>query len=164
MEKDKILQIRAQLLEQLKNDLIVDYFAAEYISEEESGIPCGEITVMFNSLGMNSNEAFGELFFAPDADEESSVSYFECVILISDSLENADMAALKAACAKHNLTSPAGFFFVDEEGNRLVFKLGIPFSKRFEEDVLFEEMNIAVGNALDIVDRAIDELLDIAEE
>ena len=163
MGKDNVLQIRARLLEQLKDDLTEDYTAAEYISEEESGIPAGEVTVMFDTLGINSNDIFGEIFFLPDADDDAAVSYFECVLLISDTLDNADMPALSAECVKQNNASPAGYFYVDEENGRLLYKLGVPVSSDSEEAAVYKEMNMAVGCALSIVDRSVDELIVLAE-
>lgn len=164
MGNDKNPETRARLLEQLKNDLAEDYIAAEYIDADECGITAGEVTVMFDSLGMESNEAFGELFFLPDENEEADTGYFECVLLISDSLENADIKALNSACTKANHTCPAGLFYVDEENGRLLFKMGVPFPNATDEDTLYEEMNTVVGTSLSIVDSSIDEFLELTED
>ena len=96
-------------------------------------------------------------------DEDAEVSYFICAMLIADDLENADMEALNKAVSKLNHTSPVGVFYVDYEGGRLLYKLGVPLPSEIKEDDLYEEMNIVIGNALSIVDPALDELMGIVE-
>lgn len=164
MDNGLYLETKAKLLEQLKIDLADDYTAAEYVTEEESEIPGGEVAVMFDSLGMNSNEALAEIFFLPDDAEDAAVCYFECVMIISDSLDDADMQALNLACAQANSISPAGSFIIDDENGRLLFKLGVPVPTVLDEDSVYAQMNAAVGSALSIVDRSIDELVGLVGE
>ncbi len=157
------VNMKGMLLERLKDDLISDLIAAEYTSEEDSGIPGGLVSAMFDSLGMSSGDVFGEIFFMPDPDEDAEVSYFVCAMLIADDLENADMEALNKAVSRLNHTSPVGVFYVDYEGGRLFYKLGVPLPAEIKEEDLYEEMNIVIGNALSIVDPALDELMGIVE-
>ena len=157
------LKMKGMLLERLTDDLKSDLIAAEYTSEEESGLAGGLVSAMFDSLGMSSGSVFGEMFFMPDPDEDAEVAYFICAMLISDDLENADMETLNKAVSRLNHTSPAGVFYVDYDGGRLLYKLGVPLPAEIKEEDLYEEMNIVVGNALSILDPSLDELMGIIE-
>ena len=75
----------------------------------------------------------------------------------------ADMETLNKAVSRLNHTSPAGVFYVDYDGGRLLYKLGVPLPAEIKEEDLYEEMNIVVGNALSILDPSLDELMGIVE-
>ena len=164
MEQESRAELRARLLERLRDEFRDDHIAAEYTPEEENKVQGGILAAMFDSMGESLNDVFGELFFMPDPDETAEVQTFVCAILISDDLDNADMPALYKACAKLTHTAPAGVFYVDEEGGRLIYKLGVPLKAELPDTELYDEMNIVVGNAMGIVDRSVDELLTIVDQ
>ena len=163
MEEKNSAQLKGKLLERLRDDFRDDSIAAEYTPQEENGIPGGIVAVMFDSMGMSSSDVFGDIFFMPDQDENAEVAYFECALVLTEDLSGADEEALMAALGRLNHTSPVGVFYVDPDADRLLYKLGVPLPADMDEDTLYNEMNIVIGNAVSIVDSSLDELLAITE-
>ena len=96
-------------------------------------------------------------------EEEPEMQYFQCALLLADDLEGTDIPALQKFCASLTHKAMVGAYYVDEEGMRLMYKLGVPLDIDLSDEDLFNEMNIVIGNAISIVDSSLYDLLQIVD-
>ena len=82
---------------------------------------------------------------------------------MADGLKKKGRAELLKCINWLNTHLPLGRFVVDEEREMLLLRLGCAIPIEIPDDMLYELMQAALGNAVSIADRHLDPLLKIAE-
>ena len=162
-DKDKIAKDRHEVLERMNEELATAEVPAEILVSEAVENGPEILTVDLYQLGAASDEVLGEFYFTPLATENDKVGYFNCVITLSEELEQAYLGKLYEAVAVLDFHLMLGSFGVSADGAFLSYKLTVPYALDMDKDTLFETVNIATGNAIAVCDQWTDMMLRISE-
>ncbi len=165
MNKKQIIAKRLELLERASDELNQAYIAADIREPEREG-DSGILSVVFDEIGMNGEEAFGEFFFLPltgEGDIEQKVQHFIAVITIADDLETEHLPELYEAMSYINAQLIAGSYSIDLEKRFLAYKMTVPLPMNMPEEELYKEINIIISNSMTFVDLHIDLLTDLID-
>lgn len=158
MNIKEMTEKRHALLESLNEELNAAEIAA--VIREEEGAP-EMVSAMLDELGDGDMEVLGDFFFRPFETEEDTTQYFSAVITITDEIPGERLAELYEAISYVNFSLPAGCFSIDKDHRFFCFVLSIPLPVEMEDPALFEEIDLAVGNAFAIADAHIGILSDV---
>lgn len=149
MNTKEIMEKRHALLEDLSGELNASEIAA--ILHQEEGAP-EMVSAMLDEMGDGDMEITGDFFFRPLETEEDEVQYFISLFNIADEIPKDRLTDLFEAISYINFSLPAGNFNIDKDHRFLSFILSVPLPMGLEDEALFREMDLAVGNALAIAD------------
>ncbi|MCR4656376.1 MAG: hypothetical protein K5770_09140 [Lachnospiraceae bacterium] len=162
MKKDDLNKRRHELLLRLEDSLKEDLIPAMTGEpDEETGIEI--LNVIFDDMGFDGEEVLGEFFFTPVTSDEDTVQHFSAVLTLRDEIGEEHLPELFEAMSYVNFSLPCGCYCVDGEKQFLTYKLTVPISTEASDEVLFEEMNVCMGNALASADLYMDLLIKILD-
>ena len=153
---------RRAILDRIVGDLQENLIAA-MIREPESDEETPIISVIFDGLGMEHDEVFGEFYFLPFPDEDVDFQHFSAVITIADEIKEEHLSELFEAMSYINFVLPGGSFCIDSEKQFLAFRLNVPLPADMDNEELYHEINIVMGNAVALTDIYMDQLLKIMD-
>ncbi|WP_029322113.1 hypothetical protein [Butyrivibrio sp. AE3004] len=160
MDIEKIMNERHELLLRMRDELQSQFIAAEIREPEQENMPA-ILSVLFDELGFDDDEAFGEFFFYNIPSEDADIQHFAAVITIADDIPSDHLPELFEAMSYINRELPCGSYSIDSDKKFLTFRLTVPLSLNMTGDELYEEMDIVIGNAMALVDTHMDILLKI---
>lgn len=160
MNKDTILKERRSILDRIMTDMQEDLTPALMREPEGENDP-PILSVVFEGIGMEHEEAFGEFYFLPLPDEKPLVQYFAAIITIADELEDEHLSELFEAMSYINFTIPCGSYSIDSEKRFLAYRLTVPLPMDMDSEALYNELNVVIGNAVAVADIHADILLKV---
>ncbi len=163
MDRNKIKQQREKLLKKACDELTEEMIPALFKDKEESGIEDGELAILFDELGSNNDEAFGEFFFNPIMSDEDAVQYYTCLIILTEEVDKDKLPLLYEALTFINYYLPFGCFAIDGDNESIVYKYVQALPINMKDDALYEQIQIAMGNAITIADSNINLVLSIED-
>ena len=160
MDLTEIEHRRHGLLEALNQELNESMVAA--VLHKEEGAP-EMVSAMLDELGDGNGdlEIIGDFYFRPLQGEDDPVQVFISVITISDELPPERLPALYEAISYVNFNLPAGCFSIDKDHRFLCYVLSTLMPSDLEDEAIFEEIDLSVGNAFAISDGYIGILSDV---
>ncbi len=161
MDKVKLEELRHELLTRMCGELTEDDFDARLkpqVSEEQPEV----LTVRFDEIGLDSNDALGEFFFRPLAGSGDLVQHFTAALTLTDGLSGEYLADVYEAVSYINYTLPCGCFAVDHAHRHLSYRLSMPMSVDMDAQELYRQINIISGNAVEIAGNYMDILLGLS--
>ncbi len=161
MNIKRIESDRMGLLVRMEQELNEAMIAAK-IEDTENETEQPILSVLFDEMGNGDGEVFGEFCFTPVVSEEDAVQFFLSVITLTEELQKEHLATLYEAMSYINFILPTGGFSVDAGHGYLVFRLGTPIPINIKGDKLYEQMQIASGNAVAMCDAYYELLLQVA--
>ncbi len=160
MDIRKIMKERHELLTRMESSFQQQFIAAKIREPENENAP-EILSVIFEELGIDGDEAFGEFFFYNLPTEESDIQHFVAMITIADALDSEHLPELFEAMSYVNRDLPCGSYSVDMDRKFLTFRMAVPLSINMSGDELYDEMDIVAGNAMALVDAHMDILLGV---
>ena len=158
MELMELENLRHELLEDLCKEMNDAQVAA--VVHKEEGAP-EMVSAILDEVGDPELEVRGYFYFrAPDS-EDDAAQVFMSVITISDELPEDRLPALYEAISYVNFNIPVGSFSIDKDHKFFCYVLSMLMPMELVEDAIFQEMDLAVGNALSIADSYIGILADV---
>ncbi|MBQ7677938.1 MAG: hypothetical protein IJT32_06865 [Lachnospiraceae bacterium] len=159
----KVLEERRH---ELMNTLCEELNAAQIaaVVRNDEGAP-EMISAILDEIGDPDQELeiLGDFYFRPVNDEEDTAQAFMCVLTITDELPKERMADFYEALSYVNFNVPAGCFSVDKDHRFFCYVLTSIMPMELPDDLLFHQMDIAVGNACMIADTYIPILCDVLD-
>ena len=163
MEKEKILQARHDVMQQVAEELqdeLIPAMLREGGEEKDTDV----LRVIFEKLGFaNEDGAMGEFFFASIGSEEDTVAHFVSSIIIADDFSDEYIQEFYAAMAGLNTYLPCGTFGVTRDGGILLYKLVTPIPMELTGEALKNQVDICMGNAIAVCDQYADLLLRVLD-
>lgn len=160
MDMNNLEERRHKLLETLCGELNEAQIAAVVRKDEDAP---EMISAILDEIGDPDEdlEILGDFYFRPVSSEEDTAQAFMCVITITDDLAAERLGAFYEAMAYVNFNLPAGCFSVDKDHRFFCYVLTSLMPMELDDDLLYREMDIAVGNACVIADSYIPILYDV---
>ena len=158
MDINEIEKRRHDLLENLSKELNDSQIAA--VVRKDEGVP-EMVSAILDEMGDGDMEVTGDFYFRPLQSEEDGAWVFMSVITITDELPAEQLPALYESLSYVNFTLPAGCFSIDKDHKFLCFVLTSLMPAELSDEMLFKEIDIAVGNAFAIADPYIGILTDV---
>ncbi|MBO6115277.1 MAG: hypothetical protein J6N21_02950 [Butyrivibrio sp.] len=162
-DKKIINKDRKEILKKMKTDLDETQFSSEIIVPEGVKNAPEILTIDMYEMGVGNDEALGEFYFTPLVTDEDKTGFFNCVITLSETLDETNLANLYEALTVLNFHLLSGSFGVDMNRNYLAYKLTVPYPLDMKKDSLSDLVNVTMGNAFMICDQWIDMVLRISE-
>lgn len=163
MDIEKIKKQREKLLQKANEELKDELIPSVIKDKEESGIEDGILAILFDELGSNSDEAFGEFFFSPVITDEDEVQYFNCVIVLTQDIDKDKLPLLYEAFAYINFYIPYGAFAIDADHESIVYRYTQALPIRMKDEDLYAQIQIAMGNAISMADSNINLVLSLED-
>ena len=152
------------LLERLEaffgNDEAVE--EATIFTGEELGTPMDVLRVLVPDYGAGLLEILGEFSFLPLEGPEE-VLYFSSLLTLMINIPEAAVPALSAAISKLNFYLPYGNFCLSKDGTILVYKTVSVLRADHDDEILYEDMELAADTALLIPEKHLYLLQQVAE-
>ncbi len=139
--------MRSTVLETLYNEMVKSNLAATIVKKGEENNEYDILVCRHDKLGGGS-DVMGQYFF-PNYDGPENVMYFCAMLTIKEDLTEEDIKRLSPKVTSINEQTVCGHFVIYPEIG-LVYKLTIPISENFNEDDLYEEINITAAHAISI--------------
>ena len=158
MEIKELESRRHELLEDLTQELNDSQIAA--VVRKEEGAP-EMVSAILDELGDGETEVMGTFYFRPPESEEDEAQVFMIVLTISEELPPERLPALYEAIYYINFNIPVGSFCIDKDHRFLCYVLNTLMPVEMEDDLVFQEMDIALGNAFASADTYIGILSDV---
>ncbi len=160
MNMSEIESKRHELLDELNTALNNARVAA--VLRKEEGAP-EMVTAFLDEMGDGSLdlEIVGDFYFRPLLSADDPVQIFMTVITITTEIPKENLPALYEAISYVNFNLPAGSFSIDKDHNFFVYVLSNLMPADIPDELVFREMDMAVGNAFSFADSYIDILLDV---
>ncbi|MBO6241250.1 MAG: hypothetical protein J6O61_10555 [Butyrivibrio sp.] len=160
MNKKKIMKERHELLTRIQGEMQENYTAA-LIREPENENDPPILSIVFDGLGMEHDDAFGEFYFLPLPDGEARAQHFSAVITIADDIKEDHLSELFEAMSYINFALPCGAYSIDSQKRFMAFRMTAPLPIDIDPEELYKEVNIVIGNAVAITDVHMDILLKV---
>lgn len=157
MNKEKKLKLLKRLEDDLQQELI-----AAMIGEAEGNLP-EILNVIFNDIGLEADQVFGEYFFRPEASDNDTVVSFTGMLTLTEVLPDEHIADLLSAISYINFHLPAGCFCIDRAHSCLVFRLSALIPQDMPDDEILTQMNLVCANSVQTADRFIDLLIALSK-
>ena len=158
MEKKEIERIRHEVLENLCHELNDEQIAA-VVNKGNGDIEM--VSAILNELGDGDMDIQGDFYFRPLQTDDDAAHIFMSVITISNEVPAERLPELYEAMSYVNFNLPAGCFSIDKDHRFFCFVLSSLIPVDLDEASVFQEMDIAVGNAFAISDTYIGILTDV---
>lgn len=158
MNNQEITKKRHALLESLSEELNAAQIAA--VIRQEEGMP-EMVSAMLDEMGDGDMDILGDFFFRPLRSEEDTTQYYSIVITVADEIPGERLPELYEAICYVNFALSAGCFTIDKDHSCLCYILSLPLPMELDDGVLYEEMDLATGNAFAIADTYIGILTDV---
>ncbi len=149
---------RHELLEALSQELNDAQIAA--VVRKDEGAP-EMVSAILDELGDEDMVVMGDFFFRQPETEDDGAQSFLSVLTIADDIPPERLPALYEAMSYVNFNVPAGCFAIDKDHRFLCYVLSTLMPADLEQEALFREMDLAVGNAMAISDTYIGILADV---
>ena len=156
MDKTKLMRERRELLDRIEQE-----FAIAQMREPEGEDEPPILSVIFDGLGMEHEEAYGEFYFLNIPDEDTKVQHFAAAITIADEIEEERLGELFRAMSYVNFAVPCGAYSIDGDHRFLSYRLTVPLPIEMEGEDLYNEVNIVMANAVAVTDMHMDLLLKV---
>lgn len=163
MDRSKLKLQREKLLKKANEELTGEMIPSMFKDKEESGIEDGELAILFDEMGLHEDEAFGEFFFSPIVTDEDEVQYFNCLIVLTEEIDKEKLPVLYEALAYINFYIPYGSFGIDADNESIVYRYTQALPIKMKDDDLYEQIQIAMGNAITMADSNINTILSLED-
>ena len=138
---------RRAVLEMMAEGFSAQGTAAVVINKGVSGAECDILSVMHENIRGIEATARGRYYFPEYEAAAYNVQYFTCAIELSGPLDKKAAKDVNKLCAELNPRLICGSFAVYPEVG-LVYNMTIPLIENLTEGQLFDQVNVAVGNAM----------------
>ncbi len=163
MDREKIAKQRRELLESITTEFTRQLIPAVYQNKEECGMEDGILNVYLENTGANIEDVIGQFYFSPIVTDDDTVQYFNAVIFLTEDIDEKRLPALYEAMSYINYYNVTGAFSIDEMHENLIYKASIPMPIEMNDDVLYDQVEAVMGNAITIVDKFTDVLMGILD-
>ena len=158
MDMNEIDSRRHELLDALRQELNEGQVAAVVTKDE--GQP-EMVNAILDELGDRDMGVAGDFFFRPIQDEDDAAWVFLSVFTITNEIPAERLQPLYEAMSYINFNIPVGHFCIDKDHKFLTYISSSLIPADLEDDEIFREMDIAVGNAFATADSYINILTDV---
>ncbi len=162
MDRAKIEKERQEILSRLEEDLQEELIPAKLVKGENDDDPY-VLNVLFDSLGVEEDEAYGEFLFYPFDTDEDAVQFFGGIITLTEDLPEEHLPELFEAISYINCTLPTGHFAISHEKNSLAYILTVPLPFELTGELLYKEVNAVLGSSVLSVDTYMDLLTSVSK-
>ena len=138
---------RRAVLEMMAEGFNAQGTAAVVINKGVDGAECDILSVMHENIQGIDGTARGRYYFPEYDFTAHNVQYFTCAIELSEPLGKKDTTTVNKLCAEINPGLICGSFAVYPEVG-LVYNMTIPLIEDLSEGQLFDQVNVAIGNAM----------------
>ena len=136
---------------------------AAKLSTSEDGTGPEILSVMYDALGLEGDQVFGEFYFLEIPDDEAQIQHFCATLTLAEDVESEHFPELFEAMSYLNAAIPCGAYRLDMDKRFLTFHLGVPLDMNLGKEELYEEMNIVMSNAVAICDTHMDLVLKVLD-
>ena len=119
------------------------------------------VSAILDELGDGDMDIIGDFYFRPLQTENDGAHIFMSVITISNEVPEERLPELYEAMSYVNFNLPAGSFSIDKDHRFFCYVLSTLIPIGLDDASVFQEMDIAVGNAFAIADTYIGILTDV---
>lgn len=161
MEREELRDMQRRIFGRIeiecKNDLTPAIFE---LGNDE--FPYDVFSMIMYDLGQNGAQCRGEFGFI-GMDTELGVQNFKGIITLGENIGTEHLDELCSAVNALNFYIPFGAFSFDNSGKELVFKHGGPITADIAEETLYDQVQLFMSGAFQMVDKYVDLLMDVAE-
>ncbi len=144
MEKKELEQKQSAFLKSLQNSFTEADVFSSIISKEETMV-ADTLVVQHTGIGEEAEEAMGEYYFMPTAEEEDTwFQYFVEAITLSEDIPEDKRGVITAAISMINFGLPAGAFYLSLDGKTLFYR----YTMMLEADMDPEHMEFLLRNSM----------------
>ncbi len=154
--KQKLLK---QLEAYFQNDEDVEDISL--FTKEELGTSMDVLRALITGYGADLTDVLAEFSFLPFQDTE--VLYFNTVLTIRVDVPKEGVTALSGAISRLNFYLPCGSFAISSDGSILIYKTSAAFPSEWDDNKLYELIELSADTALSVAESHVGLLSDVAD-
>ncbi len=148
MSKKNLEEIRHEMFSKIEEEFVEQMIPAQLSEKDDNGVEVLGIDLMYSA--QDGYDAFGEFFFLPGT-KDDDIQFFVNLITLQEDLNDATLPELCVAVSAINTYIITGAFAIDVGSKSLVFKHTYEMPIDVSEEVLYDNMELSMGIALDVV-------------